>query len=67
MFVLNRFPAGLSFYYFLSNLITFGQQALIKRFVQEDKIKEKLAQKKQRNGLGKLSRFKSRLHKAAKR
>jgi YidC/Oxa1 family membrane protein insertase len=39
LFVLNSFSAGLSFYYFVSNLITFAQQAIIKRFVDEDKIK----------------------------
>lgn len=38
MFVLNTFSAGLSFYYFVSNLVTFAQQAIIKRFVDEDKI-----------------------------
>ena len=38
-FVLNSFPTGLTFYYFVSNLATFAQQAIIKRFVNEDKIK----------------------------
>lgn len=61
MFILNTFPAGLSFYYFVSNLITFGQQALIKRFVDEDKIKKKLAKNKARNGDGKKYKFRSRL------
>ncbi len=42
MFVLNSFPASLSFYYFVSNMVTFLQQFLIKRFVNEEKIKEKL-------------------------
>ncbi len=67
MVVLNSFPAGLSFYYFISNLITFGQQALIKRFVDEDKIKEKLANHKQRGGEGKKGNFKARLQEAIKR
>ncbi|RYZ15523.1 MAG: membrane protein insertase YidC, partial [Sphingobacteriales bacterium] len=30
LFVLNSFPAGLSFYYLISNLVTFGQQAAIR-------------------------------------
>jgi YidC/Oxa1 family membrane protein insertase len=42
MFVLNSFPAGLSFYYFVSNIVTFGQQAAIRKFVDEGKIRAKL-------------------------
>ncbi|MHC2993670.1 membrane protein, partial [Pontibacter sp. HJ8] len=42
MFVLNSFPAGLSFYYFVSNMVTFGQQAIIRKFVDEGKIRAKL-------------------------
>lgn len=64
MFVLNTFPASLSFYYFVSNLVTFGQQALIKRFVDEDKIKAKLAKNKAKNGVSKKSQFQSRLQAA---
>ena len=39
MFVMHSFPAGLSFYYFVSNLVTIGQQLAIRKFVNEDKIK----------------------------
>ncbi|HET9054708.1 MAG TPA: membrane protein insertase YidC, partial [Cyclobacteriaceae bacterium] len=39
LFVLNSFPAGLSFYYFMSNIATFGQQAIIRRFVDDGKIR----------------------------
>lgn len=63
MFILNSFPAGLSFYYFVSNIITIGQQAVIKRFVDEDKIKEKLHQNRT-NILKKDKSFKQRLQKA---
>jgi YidC/Oxa1 family membrane protein insertase len=42
MFVMNSFSAGLSFYYFVSNLVTIGQQLAIRYFVNEDKIKELL-------------------------
>jgi YidC/Oxa1 family membrane protein insertase len=38
-FVLNSFSAGLTFYYFVSNLVTFAQQAIIRKFVDDDKIK----------------------------
>ena len=42
MFVMNSFSAGLSFYYFVSNLVTIGQQLAIRYFVNEDKIKQLL-------------------------
>ncbi len=46
MFVLNSFPAGLSLYYFMSNMVTFGQQALIRMFVDEGKVRAKLEDNK---------------------
>ncbi len=68
MFVLNSYSAGLTFYYFVSNLITFGQQALIRRFVDEEKIKKILEENRKNNlaGGGKKSRFMSRLEEAMK-
>ena len=42
MFVLNSFPAGLSFYYLMSNIVTICQQLVIRRFVDEDSLKAKL-------------------------
>ena len=38
----NKYAAGLSYYYFLSNLITIGQTYGIRRFVDEDAIRAKL-------------------------
>jgi YidC/Oxa1 family membrane protein insertase len=67
MLVLNSFPAGLSLYYFVSNLITFGQQSLIKRFVNEDQIKEKLANHKKKSKQNQPGRFKARLQSAIRR
>ncbi|GAA4428053.1 membrane protein insertase YidC [Pontibacter saemangeumensis] len=46
MFVLNSYPAGLSFYYFMSNIVTFGQQAAIRKFVDEGKIRARLEENK---------------------
>jgi len=66
MFILNSFPAGLSFYYFVSNLVTFGQQSLIKRFVDETKIKRKLEENKIKNKDQKKSRFQMHLEEAMK-
>lgn len=69
LFVLNRFSAGLTFYYFVSNLVTFAQQAIIKRFVDEDKIKAIMEDNKKKNaanGGGKKSKFMSKLEEAMK-
>lgn len=66
MFILNSFPAGLSLYYFVSNLITSGQQSLIKWFVDEEKIKKQLEENKAKNKDTKKSRFQLRLAEAMK-
>ena len=68
LFVLNSFSAGLTFYYFVSNLVTFAQQAIIRRFVDEDKIKVILEENRKKNlaGGGKKSRFMSKLEEAMK-
>lgn len=36
--VLNSYPSGLNYYYFLANMLTFLQQFLIKKMVDDDKI-----------------------------
>ncbi len=68
LFVLNSFSAGLSFYYFVSNLVTFAQQAIIKRFVDEDKIKAVMEdhKKKMATGTGTKSKFMTKLGEAMK-
>lgn len=70
MFVLNNFSAGLSFYYFVSNLVTFAQQAIIKRFVDESKIMRVMDEHKKKmaatGGTGKKSSFMSKLEDAMK-
>ena len=68
LFVLNSFSAGLSFYYFVSNLITFAQQAIIKRFVDEDKIMAIMDEnrKKSASGTSKKSKFMTKLEEAMK-
>ncbi|ELR68674.1 Inner membrane protein translocase component YidC, long form [Fulvivirga imtechensis AK7] len=66
MFVLNSYPAALSFYYFVSNLVTFGQQALIRRFVDEEKIRVILEENKKKNVNKKKSKFQQRLEEAMK-
>ncbi len=70
LFVLNSFSAGLTFYYFVSNLVTFAQQAIIRRFVDENKIKVILEENRKKNlsggGGGKKSKFMSKLEDAMK-
>ncbi|MBX2943620.1 MAG: membrane protein insertase YidC [Cyclobacteriaceae bacterium] len=68
MFVLNSFAAGLSFYYFISNLVTFAQQAIIRKFVDEDKIRAVMEEHKKSiaAGDGKKSKFMTKLQEAMK-
>jgi YidC/Oxa1 family membrane protein insertase len=42
---LNRYSAGLSWYYLLSNLISIGQTLLTKQFVNEDKLLQNMIAK----------------------
>ncbi|MBN2485204.1 MAG: membrane protein insertase YidC [Bacteroidales bacterium] len=46
MFFLNRFSAALTYYYFLANMITFGQNYLFKMFIDENALLKKLEAKK---------------------
>jgi YidC/Oxa1 family membrane protein insertase len=66
MFVLNSFSAALTYYYFLSNIISFGQQFIIKRFVNEDKIKAIMEENKLKHKAGKKSKFQVKLEEAMK-
>ncbi|MTI30562.1 membrane protein insertase YidC [Xanthovirga aplysinae] len=65
MFVLNSYPAGLSYYYFCSQMVTFGQQMITRRFVDDKKIHEMLEKSKKRNK-GKKSGFQQRIQEAMK-
>lgn len=68
-FVLNSFSAGLTFYYLVSNLVTFAQQAVIKRFVDENKIRAIMEENRKKNASGggpKKSAFMTRLEEAMK-
>lgn len=66
MFVLNSFPAGLTFYYFVSNVVTIAQQLLIKKFVNEDKIRAILDENRIKNASGekKQTKFQKYLEKS---
>jgi YidC/Oxa1 family membrane protein insertase len=64
MFFLNKFSAGLTYYYFLANIITFGQNLLFARFVDEEALLSKLESKKGKPV--KKSKFQQRLEQMAK-
>jgi YidC/Oxa1 family membrane protein insertase len=46
--VLNSYPAGLNYYYFLANMLTFAQQYLIRQFVNDEKIHAKIQENKKK-------------------
>jgi YidC/Oxa1 family membrane protein insertase len=46
MLILNNFSAGLTYYYFLANVITLGQNYLFRRFTDEEEILRKINAKK---------------------
>ncbi|WP_159517205.1 membrane protein insertase YidC [Sunxiuqinia indica] len=66
LFILNSYPAGLSYYYFLANLITIGQMYLFRTLIDEDKIRVQLQANKKKAGPAKKSNFQKRLEKMAK-
>ncbi len=59
MLFLNNFSAGLTYYYFLANVITLGQNMIFKQFTDEEAIMRKINARK--NKPVKKSRFAQRL------
>jgi len=59
LFFFNNYAAGLSYYYFISTLITIGQTLLIRRFVDEEALLAKLEENKKKSK--KKSKFQQRL------
>ena len=67
IFFFNNFSSGLTFYYFILNILNFGQQAIIKKyFIDEDKILKIMEENKARNKNKKKSKFQQRLEEAMK-
>lgn len=64
MFILNSLPAGLSFYYLVSNVVSIVQQQAIKRFVDEGQLRLKLEENKVKNAGKKKTGFAARLEEA---
>ncbi len=66
LFFLNSYSSGLTFYYFVSNIVSFGQIAMFRKFIDEDKIKNALEENKKKNANKKKSKFQQRLEDAMK-
>lgn len=64
--VLNSNAAGLTYYYFCANMITFAQQWLIRRTVDESALHKKIQDNKKRPQVEKKSRFQQKLEEMAK-
>jgi YidC/Oxa1 family membrane protein insertase len=64
LFILNNYSSGLSYYYFLANVITIGQTYIIRSFIDEDKIRAQLQVNKKKPV--QKSKFQKRLEDMAK-
>ncbi|HXP50774.1 MAG TPA: membrane protein insertase YidC [Bacteroidia bacterium] len=62
--VLNKYSAGLSYYYFLANLITFAQTFIARKFIDEDALHRKMQENKAKPI--KQSKFQARLEQMMK-
>ena len=67
LFFFNNFASGLSYYYFLANLISIIQMLLIKKvFIDEDKIRAQIAENKKKKAKQGKSKFQKKLEEMAK-
>ncbi len=67
LFFFNKFSSGLSYYYFLANVISIAQMILIKRFfIDEEKIKLQIAENKKKKVTKGKSKFQQKLEDIAK-
>ena len=64
--VMNNYAAALSYYYFLANLITFGQQKLIESMTDDNALLVKLEAHKETTPKKGKSKFQARLEKMMK-
>lgn len=67
LFFFNSFASGLSYYYFLANLISILQMLVIKKFfIDEEKIKLQIAENKKKKSKQGKSKFQRKLEEMAK-
>lgn len=67
LLVLNSYAAGLNYYYFLANIITFGQQFAFTKLVDEKKIHAQIQANKLKPASQKMSSFQQKLEEMAKK
>ncbi len=65
LFILNSYSAGLSYYYFLANLITIGQMYIFRQMIDEEKIRAQIQINKKKAAKPK-SGFQKKLEEMAK-
>ncbi len=61
IFILNDFPAGLNYYYFLAAVLTFLTQVIIRQFIDDDKILAKIEENKKSPKAQKKSSFQQKM------
>lgn len=66
MGVLNNVASGLNYYYFLANMMTFGQQYLIRLFVDDAKLHKQIQDNKKKPESQKKSKFQQKLEEMQK-
>ena len=67
LFFFNSFSCGLSYYYFIANVITMIQMFVIKKyFIDEDKLRAQIQENKANPKKSKKSKFQQRLEEAAR-
>lgn len=68
LFWFNSYSSGLSYYYFLANMITFGQNWIFRTFIVDDeKLHKQIEQNKKKKVNVKPSRFQKRVEAMAKK
>ena len=66
LFIFNNFSSGLTYYYFLSNVASYAQIIIFKRFVDEEKLKKEIEINRKKTINKKKSSFQIRLEEAMK-
>ena len=64
LFILNGYASGLSYYYFLANVITIGQIYIFRMMIDEDKIRAQIMINKKKPIV--KSKFQMKLEEMAK-
>ena len=66
LFIFNNFSSGLTYYYFLSNVASYAQIIIFKRFVDDEKLKKEIEINRKKTINKKKSSFQLRLEEAMK-